>query len=144
MASIAIVLISFASFGVTLLVLGASQDCVEKEKAVVMIKGVASKCVHDCMEMQCSNNNAAGQIAAGSTLLIFFFCQCACVWCWWDSLQVAVAILDAAADFFISTKRIVLVSIFYFLFNMWLILSWFGFIAMIVSLNEIDAMAGVP
>jgi len=48
------------------------------------------------------------------------------VWCYRDSLEVAIAILDAAADFFMATKRIVLVSVFYYAMSMGVIMLWIG------------------
>jgi len=33
------------------------------------------------------------------------------LWCYWSSFKEAIAIVDATADFFVATKRIIFVSI---------------------------------
>merc|ERR1712166_84158 len=51
----------------------------------------------------------------GGGILLFmgliFVCM---IWCNRTSLETAIAIIDASADFFIDTKRLILVSIMYF------------------------------
>ena len=47
--------------------------------------------------------------------------------------------LDATADFFAATKRIVFVSIFYFFITLLLIPFWIGGAACVTGLNKITA-----
>lgn len=57
--------------------------------------------------------------------------------CQWKNFKVAIAIIDASADFFAATKRIILVSVAYFLLSL-VVLGIFGVgAAFIVSLNDI-------
>ena len=37
------------------------------------------------------------------------------IWCKWKQIKIAIAVIDATADFFVATKRINLVSIMYFI-----------------------------
>ena len=36
------------------------------------------------------------------------------VWCYRKSLEVAIAVIDATADFFVANKRVLVVSFMYF------------------------------
>jgi len=54
----------------------------------------------------------------------------------WESLNIAIAIIDAAADFFVSTKRIILVQIFFFAMSMFVLMFWMGAQLCVYSLND--------
>lgn len=59
------------------------------------------------------------------------------LYCKWDDFKVAIAVIDAAADFAIATKRLVLVTFASFIVGFLFIVLWFfGFIN-IISLNDI-------
>ena len=46
--------------------------------------------------------------------LIFLIAFDACLYCKWSEVKIAIAIIEATAEFFIVTKRINFVSMFYF------------------------------
>ena len=73
-------------------------------------------------------------ITFGSLLFSFLLFN-AMMWCYWSKLQVAIAIIDSAADFLVATKRISLVTILYFIVGSIFFILWgVGFIG-IVSTN---------
>jgi hypothetical protein len=39
------------------------------------------------------------------------------LYCYWDKLEVAIAVIDAAADYYAATKRLIFVSLFYFMLH---------------------------
>lgn len=45
--------------------------------------------------------------------VIFLFFNCM-LYCYRDKLKVAIAVIDAAADYYAATKRMIIVSVFYF------------------------------
>ena len=59
------------------------------------------------------------------------------MWCYWKNVETAIAIIDATADFYAATKRIVLVSMFYFFVTAVIMLLWAVAIGGIISLNDI-------
>lgn len=77
---------------------------------------------------------AFASIGAG---FLIFNCM---LWCYWSKLQVAIAVIDATADFMVATKRIALVTIYYFFLSVIVIVVWsFGLVG-VVAMNEIKAM----
>lgn len=54
-----------------------------------------------------------GPIVLGIFFLLFNCFLC----CYKDKLKVAIAVIDAAADYYAATKRLFFVSLFYFLFH---------------------------
>ena len=75
-------------------------------------------------------------IAAGVTLLAFLIFNCM-MWCYWSKLQVAIAVIDATADFMVATKRIAFVTIYYFFVSIIVLLIWgFGLIG-VIAMNDI-------
>ena len=79
-----------------------------------------------------------GLLITGGVLLFFGLCTICCVWCNRTSLETAIAIIDASADFMIDTKRLVLVSVFYFLLTMIIFFIWLFSVASVFSLVEFD------
>lgn len=57
------------------------------------------------------------------------------LWCYWTAMKVAIAIVDATADFFLATKRLVFVSIFYF-FVMIMVFSFFLMSMLCIASNQ--------
>jgi hypothetical protein len=53
-------------------------------------------------------------------------------------LEVAIAILDATADFYVSTKRIVLVPILYAGVSMFILMLWIGAQICIYAMNHFE------
>jgi hypothetical protein len=58
------------------------------------------------------------------------------LWCYWSQLEIAIAIIDCAADFFNGTKRIILVSVFYFLLTFCFFLFTIASAFYIYSMSE--------
>jgi len=46
------------------------------------------------------------------------------LWCYRNELDIAIAVVDAAADFLIDTKRVILVSIGYFVISFGTFIIW--------------------
>lgn len=79
-------------------------------------------------------------IVAG--LLTFLF-ACAVI-CGRKSLQTAIDVIDASADYIAHNKRVILVPNLHFLLNIIVVIVWlFGFAA-VMSLNEIKASSVIP
>lgn len=74
-----------------------------------------------------------GAIVSAVAFLIF---NCM-LWCYWSKLQVAIAVIDSTADFMVATKRIALVTIYYFFTSLFAVIFWgFGLVG-IIAMNEI-------
>lgn len=70
-----------------------------------------------------------------SALVFLIFNMMLC--CYWSKLQVAIAVIDSTADFMVATKRIAIVTIYYFFVSIFLILIWsFGLVG-VISMSEI-------
>jgi len=67
--------------------------------------------------------------------LLFNLLMC----CFWKKMKIAIAVIDATADFFVATKRIIFVSIFYFFVSVACFLIWMGCFACVISLSDISA-----
>jgi len=65
-----------------------------------------------------------GGVATGAIFLIFGACFLAGLCCYRKSLETAIAIIDAAADFLMDTKRIIIVSILYSFVSFFCFLIW--------------------
>jgi choline transporter-like protein 2/4/5 len=63
------------------------------------------------------------------------------LWCNRTSLETAIAIIDASADFFIDTKRLIFVSIMYFFIGMFIFFLWLGALACVASLSTFEPPA---
>jgi len=50
-------------------------------------------------------------------LLGFLIFNCM-LYCYWEKFKVAIAIIDAAADYYAATKRLIFVSLFYFVLHL--------------------------
>lgn len=77
-----------------------------------------------------------GLYAGGGGLLFFGLIFSCCLYCNRNSLETAIAIIDASADFFIDTKRIVFVSIFYFFVAMIFFFLWVACEVSALSMND--------
>jgi hypothetical protein len=88
-----------------------------------------------------------GLLITGGVLLFFGLCTACCIWCNRTSLETAIAIIDASADFMIDTKRLILVSVFYFILTMIIFFLWLASCACVFSLLDFtapDMTAKVP
>ena len=62
------------------------------------------------------------------------------LYCFWADIRIAIAVIDAAADFVFATKRLVLVTIASFSAGFFFIVLWFfGFIN-ILSINDVKTI----
>lgn len=77
-----------------------------------------------------------GLLITGGVLLFFGLCTACCIWCNRTSLETAIAIIDASADFMIDTKRLILVSVFYFILTMIIFFMWLFSVACVFSLLD--------
>lgn len=65
---------------------------------------------------------------------MMLICFNVCLWCYWPELKMAIAVIDATAEFFVATKRINFVSIMYFvLMSIWIVFWGICAIAMLSS-----------
>jgi len=78
--------------------------------AILLIMGLTSK-----------KPDAGGNVGAGIGCIIVGLFVVLQVWCYRKSLEVAIAVIDATADFFIATKRIIAVGLMYFMITMFVI-----------------------
>jgi hypothetical protein len=75
----------------------------------------------------------------GFGIIAFCFLIFNCMlWCYWSKLQIAIAVIDSTADFMVATKRIALVTIYYFFVSLILVLIWgFGLIG-VIAMSDIE------
>lgn len=59
------------------------------------------------------------------------------LWCCWTTMKIAIALVDATADFFAATKRIIFVSLFYFLVTVITLIIGLVGMALVATLNPI-------
>lgn len=52
--------------------------------------------------------------AAFAVIFVFFNCV---LYCYREKVKIAIAVIDAAADYYAATKRLIFVSIFYFILH---------------------------
>lgn len=67
-----------------------------------------------------------------------------CVLCYKQSLNLAIDVIDASADFLKKTKRIILVSVLFFTISLISVFVWIVAQGMVLSLNPIIASKEVP
>jgi hypothetical protein len=78
-------------------------------------------------------------IGFGCAAAAFLLFNCM-MWCYWSKLQVAIAVIDATADFMVATKRIALVTIYYFFLTIIVVVIWgFGLVG-VIAMNEVTAV----
>jgi len=88
----------------------------------------------------------AGQQNNGSSVgwWISFGCFCfsallfnCLMFCYWSKVKIAIAVIDATADFIVATKRLIFVTIFYFFISVIAFLVWLGGLVGAVSCNKV-------
>lgn len=70
-----------------------------------------------------------------------FFCG---VCCFKDSLQRAIDVIDAAADFIAHNKKVIIVPNIHFVFMIIFTVIWIGAFLCVASLNKIKADPLIP
>lgn len=76
-----------------------------------------------------------GAAAADAVVWLIFNCV---LWCKWKQIKIAIAVIDATADFFVTTKRINLVSVGYFFLMMMWVAFWATCMVFMLSIAEYD------
>ena len=64
----------------------------------------------------------------------------------WNDIQMACDVLDATADFFADTKRIILVQVGFFFFTLIIVIVWLFGIMGLLSIADVkaDPTSSVP
>ena len=84
-----------------------------------------------------SSNGTPLYVSAGVSL--FFVMMFDCMLCYrYKHFKVAIAVIDAAADFFASTKRLMFVSVFYGILGFVVILACIAGCLCVFTLNDFD------
>ena len=79
-----------------------------------------------------------------SALGVVLVCYTTCLCCLWQSIKVAVNVIDASADFLRDTKRIILTPIIHFFMGVVIFLIWLGCFCCVISMNKIKASKKIP
>ena len=83
-------------------------------------------------------------MGAMGVLGLLCLCFACAVICGRDSLQRAIDVIDASADYIAHNKRVILVPNVHFLFTFIFTIVWLGAFLCVISLNEISADELVP
>jgi len=76
-----------------------------------------------------------------AAMLLFFNCL---LYCYWSQLEIAIAIVDCAADFFNATRRLFVLSVFYFFITS-VALGWAGVTAVFIySMSDFSFSSDHP
>mmetsp|Transcript_37007 Transcript_37007/g.56740 ORF Transcript_37007/g.56740 Transcript_37007/m.56740 type:complete len:368 (+) Transcript_37007:412-1515(+) len=86
---------------------------------------------------QISHDAKTGFYVGGGCMIFFGVIFNLLLCCFWKKMKVAIAVVDATADFFVATKRLVFVSIFYFFVSVICFLVWVACFAFVISLCKI-------
>jgi len=87
---------------------------------------------------------AAGYMAAAVFAALFAVCFTICVCVAWKSVKLAINVVDASADFIMSTKRILFVPLVYFFLMLFVTIIWFCGYMCIMSLNPMHPSTLIP
>lgn len=86
--------------------------------------GGGGACFYFAISGASENDAKTALLITGGVLVFFGLCTMCMIWCNRNSLETAIAIIDASADFMFDTKRLVIVSIMYFIVAMIFIFTW--------------------
>lgn len=86
-----------------------------------------------------SNQNEGGMLAAAVVFSILSCIFALAVYCGFQSLRIAINVIDAAADFLAKTKRIIGVPILYFFVTVIFVSIWLGCMMCINTIGVITA-----
>ena len=113
-------------------------NCLAKFSVLVIELGFIGGIGASIMMSKNASSKSGYYIAAGVVGLMFLMFNMM-LWCFYKQFKVAIAVVDATADFFAATKRIVLVSVIYFFVTLIVIVVWFAAFGCTLSLNTITA-----
>lgn len=83
------------------------------------------------------NTAIAGAIIAGVFGFMFLIHNCI-LCCFWSKLPIAISVIGIAADFYASTKRLILVSLFYFVIHLLFFVLFAYSVLGLVSMNSFE------
>jgi len=86
-----------------------------------------------------SDSERTGYLVGGCVMIAVFLIFNMIICCLWKSVKVAIAVIDATADFFAATKRIIFVSVLNFIIMLIVVIVWFAGLACVASLNDISS-----
>jgi hypothetical protein len=66
-------------------------------------------------------------------ILLIFNCM---LYCYYTQFKIAIAVIDAAADFFADTKRIIFVSLMSFVAQLIFLAIWFAGLGCVYGMND--------
>lgn len=113
-------------------------NCLAKFSVLVIELGFIGGIGGSIFMSKDATSKSSYYIAAGVVGVIFLiFNMMLC--CFYKQFKVAIAVVDATADFFAATKRIILVSVTYFFVTLIVIVVWFAAFGCTMSLNTITA-----
>lgn len=99
---------------------------------VLLICGLIT-CIYGAGHVQYPEGAWTGAVL----FLVLFVILNLLLYCKWSDVKVAIAVVDAAADFAVATKRLVFVTFTTFIVGfLFMVLWFFGFIN-VISLNDI-------
>jgi hypothetical protein len=75
-------------------------------------------------------------LITGGVLILFGLCFVCALWCNRTSLETAIAIIDATADFMMDTKRLMAVSVMYFMVTMIIFFMWLFACGCVMSMSK--------
>lgn len=78
------------------------------------------------------------------TMCIITCCFITMLWCAKDSIDTAIDVIDASADFIVSNKTVMLVPNIHYIFTIAFSIAWLGTYFCVISLNEIKADTLIP
>ena len=101
--------------------------------------GAIGSCIYLRGQSSATNDEKRGYLIGAIISFVFFAIFNLMLCCFRKQIQVAIAVVDATADFFAATKRIVIVSIVYFFMTLFVIVMWMVAFGCVLSLNQISA-----
>lgn len=84
------------------------------------------------------HDRRSAYLIGGASFLVFgalFNCM---MYCYWSKLKEGIAIIDATADFFVATKRIIFVSLFQFFWQLMFTLACISVLVCITANQDIS------
>lgn len=144
LAKCCVVLIQLGLIGMSVLSFFAFQKA-GKERDVAMIAANYDALSEDQKKEFDSENKGPTfylmLLITFSILSIVFFCM---ICCGRKSLQRAIDVIDASADFIAHNKRVIAVPILHFFLTLLVVIIWFGAYICVASLNEIQPSSLSP
>jgi len=110
----------------------------------ICLAGGTGACFFMRTDLNTSESEKSGWLVGGICLALLFCLFNLALCCLWRQIRIAIAVIDATADFFAATYRIVLVSLSNFVISLIVILLCSAGLALVMSLNEIKVNPSVP